>query len=106
MFFSNGNYEVYFTSYEEIPSIMREIGRQRELTFRAVGEGSNLPFDLDEYDKHYHHLFLWDNAEEKLVGAYRMALGKEVMKNSGSKDSTPVLCLNLSRIFILSLKGY
>jgi putative hemolysin len=85
MFFSNGNYEVYFTSYEEIPSIMREIGRQRELTFRAVGEGSNLPFDLDEYDKHYHHLFLWDNAEEKLVGAYRMALGKEVMKKSGIK---------------------
>lgn len=85
MFFSNGNYEVYFTSYEEIPSIMREIGRQRELTFRAVGEGSNLPFDLDEYDKHYHHLFLWDSTEEKLVGAYRMALGKEVMKKSGIK---------------------
>ncbi|KQM43244.1 lysophospholipid acyltransferase family protein [Chryseobacterium sp. Leaf201] len=85
MFFSNGNYEVYFTSYEEIPSVMREIGRQRELTFRAVGEGSNLPFDLDEYDKHYHHLFLWDSAEEKLVGAYRMALGKEVMKKSGIK---------------------
>jgi UDP-N-acetylenolpyruvoylglucosamine reductase len=50
MLFSNGNYEIYFTTYEEIPSIMREIGRQRELTFRAVGEGSNLPFDLDEYD--------------------------------------------------------
>jgi hypothetical protein len=46
MFFSNGNYEVYFTTYEEIPSIMREIGRQRELTFRAVGEGSNLPLTL------------------------------------------------------------
>jgi len=85
MLFSNGNYEIYFTSYEEIPSVMREIGRQRELTFRAVGEGSNLPFDLDEYDKHYHHLFLWDNAAEKLSGAYRMALGKDVMKKSGIK---------------------
>jgi len=85
MLFSNGNYEIYFTSYEEIPSIMREIGRQRELTFRAVGEGSNLPFDLDEYDKHYHHLFLWDNAAEKLAGAYRMALGKDVMKKFGIK---------------------
>lgn len=83
MFFSNGNYEVYFTTYEEIPSIIREIGRQRELTFRAVGEGSNLPFDLDEYDKIYHHLFLWDNAEQKLAGAYRMGLGKELMKKSG-----------------------
>lgn len=85
LLFSNGNYDIYFTNYEEIPSIMREIGRQRELTFRAVGEGSNLPFDLDEYDKHYHHLFLWDNTAEKLVGAYRMALGKEVMKKYGIK---------------------
>jgi putative hemolysin len=85
MLFSNGNYEIYFTPYDQIPSVMREIGRQRELTFRAVGEGSNLPFDLDEYDKHYHHLFLWDNAAEKLAGAYRMALGKDVMKKSGIK---------------------
>lgn len=83
MLFRNGNYEVFFNTYAEIPSIMREIGRQRELTFRKIGEGSNLPFDLDEYDEHYHHLFLWDSEAEKLVGAYRMALGSEVMKKHG-----------------------
>ena len=83
MLFRNANYEVFFAQYGEIPSIMREIGRQRELTFRKIGEGSNLPFDLDEYDEHYHHLFLWDSAAEKLVGAYRMALGAEVMKKYG-----------------------
>lgn len=83
MLFRNGNYEVFFATYSEIPSIMREIGRQRELTFRKVGEGSNLPFDLDEYDQHYHHLFLWDSAEKKVVGAYRMALGAEVLKKYG-----------------------
>lgn len=83
MLFKNSGYEVYFTDYQSIPSVMREIGRQRELTFRAVGEGSNLPFDLDEYDKHYHHLFLWDNDAQKLAGAYRMALGKDIMKNLG-----------------------
>ena len=83
MLFRNGNYEVFFSSYAEIPSIMREIGRQRELTFRKIGEGSNLPFDLDEYDEHYHHLFLWDNSAKKLAGAYRMALGAEVMKKHG-----------------------
>ena len=85
MLFSNGDYEVYFTKFDEIPAMMREIGRQRELTFRAVGEGTNLPFDLDEYDKHYHHLILWDNAAQKIAGAYRMALGSEVMKNYGIK---------------------
>lgn len=83
MLFRNGNYEVFFASYNDIPSIMREIGRQRELTFRKIGEGSNLPFDLDEYDEHYHHLFLWDSQGRKLAGAYRMALGSEVMKKHG-----------------------
>lgn len=83
MLFRNGNYELYFTTYGEIPSIMREIGRQRELIFRKIGEGSNLPFDLDRYDEYYHHLFLWDANARKLVGAYRMALGSEVMKKHG-----------------------
>ena len=83
LLFSNSNYEVYFTEYDEIPSMMREIGRQRELTFREIGEGSNLPFDLDEYDKHYHHLILWDNSAQKIAGAYRMALGAQVMKKFG-----------------------
>ncbi|MDR2204735.1 MAG: lysophospholipid acyltransferase family protein [Flavobacteriaceae bacterium] len=83
LMFRNGNYEIFFTEYDKIPSIMREIGRQREITFRAIGEGSNLPFDLDEYDKHYCHLFLWDNAAEKIAGAYRMALGKYIMQNQG-----------------------
>ena len=81
--FCNGDYEIYFADYGEIPSIMREIGRQREITFRQVGEGTNLPFDLDEYDQYYKHLFLWDRKEEKLAGAYRMALGVEVMKKHG-----------------------
>lgn len=81
--FTSGIYEVFFAAYEEIPAIMREIGRQRELTFRAVGEGTNLPFDLDEYDRYYHHLFLWDTQAETLAGAYRMGLGKEIMKSYG-----------------------
>lgn len=83
LLFANGDYEIYFANADEIPFVMREIGRQRELTFREVGEGTNMPFDLDEYDKHYHHLFLWDKGEEKLAGAYRMALGVEVMKKYG-----------------------
>lgn len=83
MLFENANYQIFFAEYEEIPSIMREIGRQREITFRAVGEGSNLPFDLDEYDKHYNHLFLWDAEANKIAGAYRMALGKILMRKIG-----------------------
>lgn len=85
MLFKNNNYEVYFSDYESIPSIIREIGRQRELTFREIGEGSNLPFDLDEFDQHYCHLFLWDSGAKKIAGAYRMGIGKILMKKFGIK---------------------
>ncbi|CAM1351958.1 GNAT family N-acyltransferase [Tenacibaculum crassostreae] len=77
------NYEVFFATAKEIPNILHEIGRLREITFREVGEGTNKSIDLDKFDKYYHHLFLWDNDQKKLVGAYRMGLGKEIFKKYG-----------------------
>ena len=44
----------------KIPNILNEIGRLREVTFRAVGEGTNRSMDLDEFDLYYYHLFIWD----------------------------------------------
>ncbi len=81
--FCSKNYEIYFTKSKEIPNILREIGRLREITFREVGEGSNLPVDLDRFDNHYHHLFLWDAEAKTIAGAYRMALGQEVFPKHG-----------------------
>ncbi len=66
------NYEVFFAPSKKIPNLKFEIGRLREITFREVGEGTNESIDLDRFDGYYHHLFLWDNAAKKLVGAYRM----------------------------------
>ncbi|UAM98151.1 lysophospholipid acyltransferase family protein [Polaribacter litorisediminis] len=77
------NYEVFFASAKEIPNVLHEIGRLREITFREVGEGTNKAIDLDNYDKYYHHLFLWDNVANCLVGSYRMGLGKEIYKKYG-----------------------
>jgi len=77
------NYEVFFTSSKAIPNLMFEIGRLREITFREVGEGTNESIDLDAFDGYYHHLFLWDNETDKLVGAYRMGLGKNIYKRYG-----------------------
>ena len=51
--------------------ILRELGRLREIAFRAVGEGSGLRRDLDKYDDDYYHLLLWDPKELEIVGAYR-----------------------------------
>ncbi len=83
LLFKNNNYECYFSKAHEIPNVLREIGRLRELTFRQIGEGTNQEIDLDRYDVHYHHLFLWDNEACKIVGAYRMALGKEIYEQFG-----------------------
>jgi putative hemolysin len=77
------NYEVYFAAADQIPNILHEIGRLREITFREVGEGTNESIDIDKFDKHYHHLFLWDSEANKLAGAYRMGLGSEIFKKYG-----------------------
>ncbi|MDT0583962.1 lysophospholipid acyltransferase family protein [Brumicola blandensis] len=52
--------------------IMREIGRLREIAFRAVGEGSNSRRDIDAFDYHYLHLILWDDNDLEIAGAYRL----------------------------------
>ena len=77
------NYEVFFAGAKEIPNLLHEIGRLREITFREVGEGTNKSLDLDKYDKYYSHLFLWDREASCLVGAYRMGLGKDIFKKYG-----------------------
>jgi putative hemolysin len=77
------NYEVFLALAKDMPFILKEIGRQRELTFRAIGEGTNKSIDLDKFDYYYHHLFLWDNDEKKIVGAYRMGMGSEIFNKYG-----------------------
>ena len=77
------NYEVFLAPAKDIPNTLYEIGRLREITFRDVGEGTNKSIDLDKFDKYYYHMFLWDNFENCLVGAYRMGLGKEIYKRYG-----------------------
>ena len=72
------NYEVFLATEKEMPFILQEIGRQREVTFREIGEGTNNAIDLDKFDTYYHHLFLWDDAEKAIVGAYRMGLGADI----------------------------
>lgn len=79
------DWEVYVAGAGQIPKVLREIGRLRELTFRSVGEGTGLSCDLDEYDNHYLHLFLWDKGENKLVGAYRMGRTDKILEEFGPK---------------------
>lgn len=80
-----GDFEVYVACSAEIPNILKEIGRLREITFREVGEGTNRSIDVDEYDLYYHHLFLWDKKNRKIAGAYRIGTGKEIYEYYGKK---------------------
>lgn len=68
-----GDFEVYVVPAHSVPRVLDEIGRLRELTFRAVGEGTGKAADLDRFDKDYSHLFLWKPATNEIVGAYRLA---------------------------------
>ncbi len=78
-------YNVYAVPSSEIPFILSEIGRLREITFREVGEGTNQSIDIDEFDLFYHQMFIWDEKEERIVGAYRIGLGREIMDQYGKR---------------------
>ena len=85
LLFSMKNYSVYCAPTIKIPNILNEIGRLREVTFRAVGEGTNRSMDLDEFDLYYYHLFIWDNDTNRIVGAYRVGKGKDIIDRYGVK---------------------
>jgi putative hemolysin len=82
---STDKFSVYIATAQEIPSVMQEIGRLREISFRAVGEGTGLSIDLDSFDQYYLHLFLWQKKDREVVGGYRLGLTDKVLKTHGKK---------------------
>jgi len=79
----SGRFEVYYARRAAVPLVLQEIGRLRELTFRAVGEGTGKPLDLDTFDDHYLHLFVWNRETREIVGAYRLGLTDEIINAQG-----------------------
>ncbi|MDP5129288.1 MAG: lysophospholipid acyltransferase family protein [Paraglaciecola sp.] len=76
---------IYLYKHAESSPILREIGRLREIAFRAVGEGTNKKRDLDQYDQDYFQLILWDPEELEIAGAYRFGDAKKLIANKGLK---------------------
>lgn len=111
---TSDNKHIYLIEHENAPNILNEIGRLREYTFRKVGEGSGKAKDLDNYDRYYHHLVLWDDEALEVVGAYRIGecgwilswLGKEGLYLSDLCDMNdrfdPILedAIELGRSFV------
>ncbi len=79
----NGDLAVYLGAAREIPQLLQEVGRLREITFRGAGEGTGRSRDLDSFDDYYGHVFLWNKSKRELVGAYRAGNTAEILAAHG-----------------------
>ncbi|MEN8120642.1 MAG: lysophospholipid acyltransferase family protein [Bacteroidota bacterium] len=115
LLFESGDFQVVCAPSMEIPNVLLEIGRLREITFREIGEGTNKNIDIDEFDLYYNQLIVWDNKQKKISGAYRVGIGKDIIEQYGlngfyiqtlfkiKPDFIPILSesLELGRSFIV-----
>lgn len=80
--------DIYIINWKNAPNVLKEIGRLREIAFRAAGGGTGKSLDLDEYDlmeNPYQQLVVWDPEAEEILGGYRYILGDEVEFDSEGK---------------------
>lgn len=91
------NHNIFLCNYEQHPSIMREIGRLREFTFRMVGEGTGARRDLDKYDHYYRHLVLWDEEKLCIAGAYRLGEAHKIVQNKDAQSLYTAELFNLTQ---------
>jgi putative hemolysin len=97
---TNDGKKILLADYLNSPEVIKEIARLRELTFRKVGEGTGKKLDIDEYDKHYKHLVLWDEDELEIVGAYRIGICNEILDNYGTNGLYTSTLFSFSNEFI------
>jgi putative hemolysin len=81
----SGDFVVCYAHAGQIPNLLREIGRLREYTFRSSHEGTGNSIDLDEFDRYYLHLFIWNRKKNELVGAYRLGQTDYILKRLGKR---------------------
>jgi putative hemolysin len=79
----SGGLAVYLCTAREMPQMLREVGRLREVTFRRAGEGTGKHVDLDRFDNYYWHVLLWNATKRELVGAYRAGNTAEILAERG-----------------------
>jgi putative hemolysin len=101
---SQGNLSVYQAYSHEIPTLLPEIGRLREITFREVGEGTGNDIDLDKYDRYYEHLILWDEEKEQVVGAYRTGRADVILREYGPKGLYTNTLFRFEKPFLSNLE--
>ena len=81
---NKGDNRIYDFAANEAPNLLREVGRLRELTFRAAGGGTGKELDLDEFDTSevpYRQLIVWNPVEKEILGGYRYIMGDRLAVN-------------------------
>jgi len=96
----SGDMEVYVAQARQSPSLMREIGRLREITFRAVGEGTGEALDIDRFDDYYWHLFIWNKVRQEVVGGYRIGQADLIVEQHGIKGLYTRTCFKFDERFL------
>jgi putative hemolysin len=81
----NAEFAVYAAKASELPHALDELGRLREVTFRAAGEGTGRSTDIDRFDLYYWHLLLWNKEKQEIAGAYRAGNTDEIIRAHGIK---------------------
>jgi len=99
----SGSMQVYYASAEQIPWLLQEIGRLREISFREVGEGTGKETDIDLYDSFYRHLFVWDREKNQVIGGYRLGLVDEVLQKYGRSGLYSYSLFRYSQAFLQQL---
>ena len=100
---SSGPLRVCVAEACQIPCALAEIGRLREITFRAAGEGTGCARDLDRFDEWYRHLFLWNSERRQIVGAYRIAMVDTILEQRGPRGLYTSTLFRLDRKFLAKL---
>jgi putative hemolysin len=100
-----GGFGVYAAHSHDIPATLQEIGRLREETFRAVGEGTGQEIDLDRFDRYYEHLFLWDEEQGRIAGAYRLGRADLILREYGPAGLYTSTLFKFEKPFLASLRN-
>ncbi len=91
----SNEFDVYHAVKKQIPQLLHEIGRLREVTFRGTHEGTGKSIDLDHFDEYYVHLFVWNREKKEIVGAYRIGRTDNIIKRHGKKGLYTTTLFNI-----------
>jgi hypothetical protein len=101
-----GGNEIYVLNGHNAPNTLREIGRLREVTFRAAGGGTGEELDLDHFDTDtvcYDQLIVWSPEDREIIGGYRFIMCDKVVQKDGKPSLSTSHYFDFSNKFVSTI---